>query len=130
MAGRDYPGPAFPFHSPFMPPIKRTHLLFLLWLAASLFWAGRCAQDSGFITALQTYSTVMDLGNQIADGEATSYQKHLYRTYGPRLEYANGEIMIFLATGVGVPLVVLFLGRWLFLRKPPSEKPLKRKKPL
>lgn len=104
--------------------IKRNHIFLSLWFIASIFWAMECSHRSGFPTAIQTYSTAMDLANEIADRSATSYQKKLYMSYGPRIEYANGKILIFVASGIGIPLVVLFLGRWILVKT--AAKPVKK----
>jgi hypothetical protein len=116
--------------------IKSNHILFGLWLIASIFWAMQCSDHFRFGNAIDTYATAMDLANQIADRSATSYQKKLYMDYSARIEAVNGRILLFMATGVGVPLVVLFLGRWMLSapkKKSPAKSPQKpdysKKKP-
>jgi hypothetical protein len=108
--------------------IKSNHILFGVWLIASILWAMQCSDHFRFGNAIDTYSTAMDLANQIADRSATSYQKKLYMEYSERIEAVNGRILLFMATGVGVPLVVLFLGRWMLTKpkkKAPPAKPRK-----
>jgi hypothetical protein len=121
---------------PMAPPVKpqsppalaRNRILFAVWVVASIVWAFRASDISHFDSALKTYSQAMALENQINDGDATSYQKKLYMSYGTRLEVANGRILIFMVTGIGIPVVILLIGRWIFMRAA-NPAPAKRKPP-
>jgi hypothetical protein len=91
--------------------------LFILWFALSYGWMISTAKKMQLRDAVNIHSSYNRYANKIGEGRATDYEKHLYRTYGPRVEAADKTIASFFLVGIALPCLILAGGTWLVRTK-------------